>query len=150
MAKHPKKRPFSALIPAAPPRAFPRQRYPILCKSPTTYRKMTLEALTHHFSVVRSLECIVATKMPVNRLVQHLLPASHDGSHHLVPKTDDQGQATRTLLGKIFGMTGKRREIINLNGSGVEDPQAQSLLERMAVGDKGDGEVRSLWLFVVY
>lgn len=62
-----------------------------------------------------------------------------------MPKTEEQGQATKTLLGKIFGMTGKRREVINLNGSGVEDPQAQSLLERMAAGDKGDGEVR--WLF---
>lgn len=58
-----------------------------------------------------------------------------------MPKTEEQGQATRTLLGKIFGMTGKRREVINLNGSGVEDPQAQSLLEKMAAGDKGDGEV---------
>lgn len=58
-----------------------------------------------------------------------------------MPKTEEQGQATRTLLGKIFGMTGKRREMISLNGSGVDDPQAQSLLERMAAGDKGDGEV---------
>ncbi|CAM9093073.1 unnamed protein product [Scytosiphon promiscuus] len=80
-------------------------------------------------------------KMPVHRLVQHLLPAKDTGSHHLVPKTDGQGQATKTLLGKIFGMTGKRREMISLNGSGVEDPQGESLLERMAAGDKGNGEV---------
>lgn len=79
--------------------------------------------------------------MSVHRLVQHLLPPSASASHHLVPKTDEQGQATKTLLGKIFGMTGKRREMISLNGSGVEDPQAESLLERMAAGDKGDGEV---------
>lgn len=79
--------------------------------------------------------------MPVHRLVQHLLPAKDTGSHHLVPKTDGQGQATKTLLGKIFGMTGKRREMISLNGSGVEDPQGESLLERMAAGDKGNGEV---------
>lgn len=79
--------------------------------------------------------------MSVHRLVQHLLPPTEGGSHHLVPKTDEQGQATKTLLGKIFGMTGKRREMISLNGSGVEDPQGESLLERMAAGDKGDGEV---------
>ncbi|CAM9501922.1 unnamed protein product, partial [Hapterophycus canaliculatus] len=79
-------------------------------------------------------------KMAVHRLVQHLLPAKDTGSHHLVPKTDGQGQATKTLLGKIFGMTGKRREMISLNGSGVEDPQGESLLERMAAGDKGNGE----------
>lgn len=83
-------------------------------------------------------------QMPVHRLVQHLLPDSHDGSHHLVPKTKEQGNATKTLLGKIFGMTGKRREMINLNGSGVEDPQAQSLLERMAAGKKEDGQVRTV------
>lgn len=80
-------------------------------------------------------------EVSVHRLVQHLLPARDGGSHHLVPKTDEQGQATKTLLGKIFGMTGKRREMISLNGSGVEDPQGESLLERMAAGDKGDGEV---------
>lgn len=64
-----------------------------------------------------------------------------------MPKTDEQGQATKTLLGKVFGMTGKRREMISLNGSGVEDPQGESLLERMAAGDKGDGEVRQKCFF---
>ncbi|CBN75063.1 conserved unknown protein [Ectocarpus siliculosus] len=79
-------------------------------------------------------------KMAVHRLVQYLLPSKDDCSHHLVPKTDEQGQATKTLLGKVFGMTGKRREMISLNGSGVDDPQGESLLERMAAGDRGDGE----------
>lgn len=32
-------------------------------------------------------------------------------------------------------------QVINLNGSGVDDPQAQSLLEKMAAGGHGDGEV---------
>lgn len=81
--------------------------------------------------------------MAVHRLVQYLLPSKDDCSHHLVPKTDEQGQATKTLLGKVFGMTGKRREMISLNGSGVDDPQGESLLERMAAGDRGDGEVGS-------
>lgn len=88
--------------------------------------------------------------MPVHRLVQHLLPTNEDGSHHLVPKTDEQGQATKKLLGKIFGMTGKRREMISLNGSGVEDPQGKSLLERMAAGDKGDGEVGGFEFFFYF
>ncbi|CAM9978688.1 unnamed protein product, partial [Ectocarpus fasciculatus] len=79
-------------------------------------------------------------KMAVHRLVQYLLPSRDTCSHHLVPKTDEQGQATKTLLGKVFGMTGKRREMISLNGSGVDDPQGESLLERMAAGDRGDGE----------
>jgi hypothetical protein len=47
-----------------------------------------------------------------------MLPPAFDGSHHLVPKTGAQQCATKTLLHKVFEMTGKRRDIINLNGSG--------------------------------
>lgn len=70
--------------------------------------------------------------MSVHRLVQLLLPSEPNVSHHLVPKTEEQRKATRILL----DMTGKRREIINLNGSGIDDPQAQSLLSRIARGDE--------------
>ncbi|CAM9694762.1 unnamed protein product, partial [Phaeothamnion confervicola] len=75
-------------------------------------------------------------RIPVHRLVRALLPPGWDGSHHLVPKTDQQGQATKTLLGKVFSMTGKRREVISLNGAGVDRPQPQSMLERLQAEDQ--------------
>lgn len=41
-------------------------------------------------------------------------------------------------------MTGKRREMISLNGSGVDDPQAKSLLSRIAGGDERNADVSLL------
>ena len=93
-------------------------------------------------------------QIPVHTLVQYLLPSNDSGSHHLVPKSKEQERATKTLLGKIFDATGRKREMINLNGLCVEHPQAQSFLETVAAGDRRDDEVgrlpqlvlRRLWL----
>ncbi|KAG5179642.1 hypothetical protein JKP88DRAFT_349845 [Tribonema minus] len=57
-------------------------------------------------------------KISIHKLVRTLLPPAFDGSHHLVPKTSAQQAATKTLLHKVFEMTGKRRDIVNLNGAG--------------------------------
>lgn len=79
-------------------------------------------------------------KVPVHKLVRVLLPPAWDGSHHLVPKTEDQGLATKTLLHQVFEATGKRREIISLNGAACAIPPKdddQTVLVRVVTGPKG-------------
>ena len=88
-------------------------------------------------------------QIPVHTLEQYLIPTSDSGSHHLVPKTKEQVRATKTLLGKIFDATGRRREMINLNGLCAERPQAQSFLESMTAGYSGADEVGRLLLSVL-
>lgn len=101
-----------------------------------------------------SFRLISAQQIPVHTLVQFLLPPNNSGSHHLVPKSKEQGQATKTLLGKIFDATGRKREMINLNGLCVEHPQEYSqdvrppdhrqtrvCMDTMTAGDRKSGEV---------
>ncbi|CAM9655413.1 unnamed protein product, partial [Chrysoparadoxa australica] len=59
-------------------------------------------------------------KIPLHKLVRAMLPPGWDGSHHLVPKSDGKGTATRNMMGEIFAITGKRREIMALNGAGLD------------------------------
>lgn len=80
-------------------------------------------------------------QIPVQTLVQYLLPSNDNGSHHLVPKSKEQELATRNLLSKIFDATGRKREMINLNGLCVEHPQAHSFLETVTAGNRRGDEV---------
>jgi hypothetical protein len=57
-------------------------------------------------------------KVPIQVIVRAMLQPAWDGSHHLVPKTQQQSNATRSLMQNIFAVTGKRREIMVLNGAG--------------------------------